>query len=77
MTETPEKPDLSDFGNQTPLFATWIHVDVAGQISRMFFGDMMRQGGEVNYHTQINMLTTDLVKVRDLLNELLPPKDSE
>jgi len=77
VTETPNRPDLSDFGNQTPLYATWVHVHVAGQMSRMFFGDKMLQGGEINYHTQINILTTDLVKVRDLLNELLPPKNGE
>ena len=66
-----EELDLSDFGNLTPIFSNRFYVSTGPIMSRIFFGDVMRMGGDAVYHTSIAVPTVDLILLRDLLDKLL------
>lgn len=73
--EQPQKseanaPDLSDFGNLVPVFANRFYVYRGSEISRIFFGEMMKLEGESSFHSSIVMRTADLIKLMELIARL-------
>ena len=66
-----EQLDLSDFGNLTPIFSNRFYVSTGPVISKIVFGEIMRTGGDISYHTSITIPTADLIALRDLLDRLI------
>ena len=66
-----EQLDLSSFGNLTPIFSNRFYVFTGPVISKVVFGEIMRTGGDISYHTSITIPTVDLISLRDLLDRLI------
>ena len=63
--------DLSSFGNLTPIFSNRFYIFTGPVISKVVFGEIMRTGGDISYHTSITIPTVDLILLRDLLDRLI------
>lgn len=75
-----ETLDPGDFGKCTPHYSNRFHMFVNPSISRIYFGDQLSNDGDVLFHTSIVMQTSNLVELRDLINQLLsqdPHGDNE
>ena len=48
-----EQLDLSSFGNLTPIFSNRFYVFTGPVVSKVVFGEIMRAGGDISYHTSL------------------------
>ena len=76
MTNDPQPinevddPDLSDFGNLVPVFSNRCYVYAGKEVSKIFFGEMMKPSGESFYHTSVTVRTEDLIGFMKLIAQL-------
>lgn len=66
-----EDLDLSDLGNLTPVYSNRFYAFVGPVVSRIFFGELMKDGGDHRYHTSVVLTTADIILLRDLLDRLI------
>jgi len=65
-------PDLSDFGNLTPVFSNRFYVFAGPELSKIFFGETLKgaEHGETFHHTSITMHRSDLIALMKLIARL-------